>query len=79
MSQININAQDINTTLKKFFPGICFQDGKIMLDFGDLKGHLSETQISSKFNLDYNGLAVISDGAKLTATGLTIDFKIKGE
>ncbi len=77
MSQILVDAADINIAFKKIFGhAISFVDGHIILDFGELTGHLSETEIRSKLNLKYNGLSLNSNRAELDGTGLKIDFTL---
>jgi len=78
MSQIILQNQDINAALNKFVgPNCRFENGLIKLTWtgGDLT--LSDTSLTTKAMVNFQGLAVEATEASLDATGVKIQFHVK--
>ncbi len=79
MSQIILDSADINTFLKKFVGPQCrFENGQIKLDISGADITLSDTVLSTKAKVNYQGLSLEASQASFDASGAKIAFGIKG-
>ncbi len=79
MSQIQLDAHDINTLLNKFVgPNCRFEGGLIKLSFAGVDATLSETVLTTKAAVNVEGLKIEANQVSLDASGAKISFGIKG-